>query len=146
MFRQNFCHLQLKEWLQSMIDWLQCCMIHKLHKYGIQRFENSWMSLIKFVYSSSKRCVKINQSTLTDLFSCNKGIGQGDDWCPVLFSLFMNDLPQYFKYLPQYYDDDDDVCRWFASNQPSAEGLQSLDVVHKHAQDWKLKVNTKSQT
>jgi len=29
---------------------------------------------------------------------------------------------------------------------PSAEGLQSLDVVHKHAQDWKLKVNTKTQT
>ena len=55
------------------------------------------MSLIKFMYSPSKRCVKINQSTLTDLFSCNKGIGQGDDRSPVLFSLFMNDLPQYFK-------------------------------------------------
>ena len=27
---------------------------------------------------------------------------------------------------------------------PSPEGLQqSLDVIHKHAQDWKLKVNTK---
>ena len=44
-----------------------------------------------------KSCVKIEQSTLTGLFSCNKGIRQGDGLSPVLFSLFMNDLPQYFK-------------------------------------------------
>ena len=44
-----------------------------------------------------KSCVKIDQSTLTGLFSCNKRISQGDGLSPVLFSLFMNDLPQYFK-------------------------------------------------
>jgi len=30
---------------------------------------------------------------------------------------------------------------------PSPEGLQqSLNVIHQHAQQWKLKVNTKSRT
>ena len=30
---------------------------------------------------------------------------------------------------------------------PSPEGLQqSLDIIHKHAQDWKLNVNTKKSS
>ena len=49
------------------------------------------------MYSSIKSCVKIDESSITELFSCNKGIRQGDSLSPVLFSLFMNDLPQYFR-------------------------------------------------
>ena len=63
-------------------------MIHKLHKYGIQ---GKFLNVIKSMYSSIKSCVKIDQNTLTDLFSCNKGIRQGDGLSPVLFSLVMND-------------------------------------------------------
>lgn len=55
------------------------------------------MNVIKSMYSSIRSCVKINQNTLTELFTCNKGIRRGDGLSPVLFSLFMNDLPQYFK-------------------------------------------------
>ena len=44
-----------------------------------------------------KSCIKIDQNTLIDLFSCEKGIRHGDGLSPVLFSLFMNDLLQYFK-------------------------------------------------
>ena len=46
-------------------------MIQKLHKYGIQ---GKSLNIIKSMYSSIKSCVKIDQSTLTGLFSCNKGI------------------------------------------------------------------------
>ena len=49
------------------------------------------------MYSSIKSCVKIDESSITEMFSCNKGIRQGDGLSPVLFSLFMNDLPQYFR-------------------------------------------------
>ena len=49
--------------------------IQKLHKYGIQ---GKFLNIIKSMYSSIKSCVKIDQSTLTGLFSCNKGIRQGD--------------------------------------------------------------------
>ena len=102
-------------------------------------------------YSSIKSCVKIDQSTLTGLFSCNKGIRQGDGLSPVLFSSFMNDLPQYFKQnnCPGVVLGNQSLnCLMYADDllviSPSPEGLQqSLDVIHKHAQDWKLKVNTK---
>ena len=50
-------------------------MIQKLHKYGIQ---GKFLNIIKSMYSSIKSCVKIDQSTLTGLFSCNKGKRQGD--------------------------------------------------------------------
>jgi len=68
-------------------------MIHKLYKYGIQ---GKFLNVIKSLYSSTKSCVNIDQNTLTDLFPCNKGMMQGDGLSPVLFSLFMNDLPRYF--------------------------------------------------
>ena len=63
-------------------------------KYGIQ---GKFLNVVKSMYSSIRSCVKINQNALTELFSCNKGIRQGDSLSPVLFSLFMNDRPQYFK-------------------------------------------------
>ena len=109
------------------------------------------MKVIKSMYSSIRSCVKINQKALTELFSCNKGIRQGHDLSPVLFSLFMNDLPQYFKESKSpgvmlgnptinclMYEDDLLII------SPSPEGLQqSLNVIHRHAQQWKLKVHTK---
>ena len=71
----------------------QSGMIHKLQKYGIQ---GKFLNVIKSMYSSIRSCVKINHNALTELFSCNKGIRKGDGLSPVLFSLFMDDLPQYF--------------------------------------------------
>ena len=103
------------------------------------------------MYSSIRSCVKINQNALTELFSCNKGIRQGDGLSPVLFSLFMNDLPQYFKESksPGVMLGNRTInCLMYADDlliiSPSPEGLQqSLNVIHRHAQQWKLKVNTK---
>ena len=49
------------------------------------------------MYSSIKTCVKTDESSITEMFSCNKGIRQGDGLSPVSFSLFMNVLPKYFR-------------------------------------------------
>ena len=123
-------------------------MIHKLQRYGIQ---GKFLNVIKSIYSSIRSCVKINQNALTELFSCNKGIRQGDGLSPILFSLFMNDLPQYFKESksPGVMLGNRTInCLMYADDlliiSPSPEGLQqSLNVIHRHAQQWKLKVNTK---
>ena len=126
----------------------QSGMIHKLQKYGIQ---GKFLNVIKSMYSSIRSCVKINQNALTELFSCNKGIRQADGLSPILFSLFMNDLPQYFKESksPGVMLGNRTInCLMYAGDllitSPSPEGLQqSLKVIHRHAQQWKFKVNTK---
>ena len=41
--------------------------------------------------------MKVNHNTMTVSFLCNKGIRQEDGLSPVLFSLFMNDLPEYLR-------------------------------------------------
>ena len=63
----------------------------------------------------------------------------------------MNDLPQYFKQNKcqvVVLGNQSLNCLMYADDlliiSLSPAGLQqSLDVIHKHAQDWKLKVNTK---
>ena len=101
--------------------------------------------------SSIKSCVKTDESSITEMFSCNKGIRQGDGLSPVLFSLFMNDLPQYFRndHCPGVMLGSHSLnCLMYADDllvlSPSPEGLQkSINVIKKHAEEWKLKVNTK---
>ena len=103
------------------------------------------------MYSSIRSCVKINHNALTELFSCKKGIRQGDGLSPILFSLFMNDLPQYFKESksPGVMLGNRTInCLMYADDlliiSPSLEGLQqSLNVIQRQAQQWKLKLNTK---
>ena len=72
----------------------QSGLIYKLYQYGVK---GKFFKVIKSMYSSIKSCVKTDESSITEMFSCNKGIRQGDGLSPVLFSLFMNDLPQYFR-------------------------------------------------
>ena len=123
-------------------------MIYIQRKYCIK---GKFLNVIKSMYSSITSCVKINQNTITDIFSCNKGIRQGDGLSPVLFSLFMNDLPEYFRAnkCPGVMLGSQPLhCLMYADDllvlSHSREGLQqSLDVIHKYTQEWKLKVNTK---
>ena len=126
----------------------QSGMIHKLQKEGIK---GKFLKVIKSMYSSIRSCEMVNQNTMTESSLCNKGIRQGDGLSPVLFSLFMTDLPEYFRVhnCPGVKSGNQSLnCLMYAddllviSNSP--EGLQqSLNVIYKHAQEWKLKVNTK---
>ena len=89
--------------------------------------------------------LKLTKTHLPNYFHVTKGLS------PVLFSLFMNDLPRYFKESksPGVMLGNRTInCLMYADDlliiSPSPEGLQqSLNVIHRHAQQWKLKVNTK---
>jgi len=93
----------------------QSGLIYKLCQYGVK---GKFFKVIKSMYSSIKSCVKTDENSITELFSCNKGIRQGDGLSPVLCSLFMNYLPQYFR---------DDHCPGVMFGSRSLNCLQYAD-------------------
>ena len=112
-------------------------MTYKLCKYGVK---GKFQKVIKpCIHQFIKSCVQINQNTITEMFSCNKGIRQGDGLSPVLFSLFMNDLTQYFRanHCPGVTLGNHSLnCLMYADDllaiSPSPEGLQqSINVIKK---------------
>ena len=58
-------------------------------------------------------CVKVN-NVLSDIFECKDGLRQWDGLSPILFSLYINDIPDVVHW---HIDGDIDVllyaeCRW----------------------------------
>ena len=53
-------------------------------------------NLIKNMYENIKSCVKVN-GTCSNLFPCQIGLRQGENLSPVIFSLYLNDLYDFFN-------------------------------------------------
>ena len=117
-------------------------LLYKLLKYNIG---GSFYKIISSMYSNSICCVKDNY-TRSEFFNYDKGVRQGCILSPLLFNLYLNELPFILN---------NNATRWFslklncllyADDLPlisnSAEGLQqSLDRLSKCCQDWLLKIN-----
>ena len=122
---------------------------YKLIKIGVR---GRMLDIIKSIYTTVKSRVK-NNNTLSESFSCNIGVRQGECLSPFLFAMYVNDLEQELddkgvngidigmvKLLLLLYADD---IVLFAK---TAEELQkSLDILEEYCDRWKLTVN-KSKT
>ena len=120
---------------------------YKLLRSGIG---GKFYELVKTMYSNSQTCVKTPEG-LTPLFSTYKGVRQGCNLSPTLFSLFINDLVKEL-------DNPDCVpptlhslfvsCLLYADDvvifSETEKGLQSaLDRLDMFCTNWKLQVNLK---
>ena len=72
-------------------------LLQKLVTYGIK---GSFLKIIASLYEKVKSCVRGNNS-LTDMFSCNRGVRQGCLLSPVLFALYLNELNDHIKAFSQ---------------------------------------------
>ena len=54
------------------------------------------MKLIYNLYQNTKACVKLN-NYISNSFTCNIGVRQGDNLSPLLFSLFINDFETFLS-------------------------------------------------
>lgn len=46
------------------------------------------------MYSNAKSCVK-ESDRLSEFFSCNHGVRQGENLFPILFAIYLNDLKDF---------------------------------------------------
>ena len=100
------------------------------------------------MYTGLRSSIRINEH-LTDWFSIEKGVRQGDNLAPTLFAIFINDLvPEInclncgislendFSISTLFYADD------IVLMSGSEEGLQrQLNALNKWSTKWSLNVN-----
>ena len=65
----------------------------KLLKEGIH---GKILNVIKNMYAEIKSCVLLN-GVKSEYFNCEKGVRQGENLSPLLFSLYLNDLENFLE-------------------------------------------------
>lgn len=137
---------------QKAFDKIEHCLLWK--KLINSNITGKLFSVIKNLYKDIKSCVFL-EGKKSDFFVSNIGVRQGENLSPFLFSLFINDIEDYFmnndcthldfdsnvisdymKLMIILYADDTVILA------DSAERLQhSLNILFEYCQTWSLTVN-----
>lgn len=95
----------------------QDILIYKLLNYG---FSNSAVKLIKSYFTNRTQAVKISNNAISERTDLTLGVGQGSVLGPLLFIIFINDLPEYLSNnVVKLFADDTTII----SNGPNADTI-----------------------
>ena len=94
---QKQCHLNNNRLYTCFVDFSKAfdtiprdTLLNKLLNFGI---EGKFFNIIKNMYTNDKVCIKYN-SKITDYFEANLGVKQGCRLSPLLFNIYLSDLPE----------------------------------------------------
>ena len=138
------CYVDLKKAYDSV--WREG-LLHKLRKNGIDK---KTVNIIDSMYKNTYTSI-IYKNYLLDKIRVTKGLKQGDNLSPLLFNIYINDLPEKLaegKSAPVDVNGSKINCLMWADDiillSESPEGLQnSLDNLNRYCTDWKLEINKK---
>ena len=122
-------------------------MLEKISKIGIN---GKFLNIIKSIYDTTTNSIIYNDD-LSETFPSNKGVKQGDTLSTTLFNLFINDLPDIFKFEgnnPVILGNTEISCLKYADDliimSTSPFSLQKcITNLEQYCAKWKLEVNLK---
>jgi hypothetical protein len=120
-------------------------LLFKIRQFG---YSGKIYNALKSVYTDSKACVNLN-GYLTNSFSTDSGVRQGDALSPTLFGLYINDLVSVLHECGagiKLTSDLEISCLLYADDlvllAESEDNLQILlNKVSEWCQEWRMKVN-----
>ena len=138
------CYVDLKKAYDSV--WRQG-LLHKLRKTGI---DDKTVNIIDNMYKNTYTSV-IYKGYLLKKILVSKGLKQGDNLSPILFNIYINDLPEKLaegKPDPVEINGKSINCLMWADDiiilSETPEGLQNcLTNLETYCKKWKLEVNKK---
>ena len=115
-------------------------LLAKLHGYGIQGKTHEWIS--DFLSSRQQRVV-VN-GVYSDWVPVTSGIPQGSVLGPVLFLVYINDLPDELKCLKKLFADDGKVYSPIRNIQDEVNMQGNVDNSEDWADKWEMFFSTKN--
>ena len=110
-------------------------LIHKLRAYGLHIKICDWVE--NFLYNR-KQCVLVNGKS-SKWHRVTSGIPQGSVLGPVLFVIFINDMPESVKSDVFLYADDTKLFREINSESDADTIQEDLDHLYTWSEKWLLK-------
>ena len=138
------CFVDLKKAFDSV--WRKG-LIHKLREIGINQ---KTVNLIENIYNTTYTSLIYKNKILPEI-QTTKGVKQGDNLSPLLFNIYVNDLPKEIEKgdtQPLKLNNQNINSLMWADDivllSETKEGLQNcLNNLHNYCQIWKLEVNLK---
>ena len=149
---RKYCHKNGSRIYSCFIDFSKAfdtiprdILLNKLLDYNIK---GKFFNVIKNIYTNDKASVKI-ESQITESFSINQGVRQGCVLSPLLFNIFLSDLPQKLELIQGKVQLDstkigsliwaDDIIL-LSTSEDSLTAM--LKTVETYCKDNKMNINT----
>ena len=109
-------------------------LLHKLQYYGVSDYTLKW---VESFLNSRKQHVLV-EGTMSDEAEVVSGVPQGTVMGPLLFLVFINDLPESVNSSVKLFADDCLLYRPIRSTSDSTKLQDDLDKLEKWENDWKM--------
>ena len=112
-------------------------LLHKLSHYGIRGNVHLWIK--SFLSSRTQRVIVDGESS--EPAPVTSGVPQGSVLGPILFLVFINDMPDCVKSCCRLFADDSIIYRSINSDEDAAILQGDLDALQKWETDWGMSFN-----
>ncbi|GFX65941.1 probable RNA-directed DNA polymerase from transposon BS [Trichonephila clavipes] len=111
------------------------------YKLIINNFPPAIIHILHSYLTNGKYKVRVND-TLSTTHHVNTGVTQGSLLGPVLFNIYVNDIPSHPRTMINLYADDTAISATYKNTKSVTVALNKyLALLEKYFNDWKIKIN-----